>query len=105
MEPKYRLLKSQKVKIDGVTLYRVKALRSFSIVQKGDKGGYIQSVKNLSQHGNAWVFNNARVFNDARVSGNAWVFNNAQVFNDAWVSGNAWVFNNARVSGNAHITR
>src|SRR5260363_150925 len=43
----------------------------------------------LSHEGEAWVYDNARVFGDARVSGNAWVFGNARVYDNARVSGNA----------------
>ena len=45
----------------GITLYRIKALKDFNNVRKGDLGGYIEKESNLSQNDNAWV------------SGNAWV--------------------------------
>ena len=43
MEKKYELIPS-----DREGLYRVKALRDFNDVKKGDIGGYIQSERNLS---------------------------------------------------------
>ena len=66
--------------------------------------------------GNAWVFDSARVYGDARISGdalisgNAWVSDSARVYGDARISGdarvhgNAWVFDSARVYGDARIS-
>jgi carbonic anhydrase/acetyltransferase-like protein (isoleucine patch superfamily) len=84
-------------------------------------GGYVESERNLSQKGDAWVhygawvfgnahvFGNAQVCDNAQVSGNARVFGNTQVCDNAQVSGNAlvfgnaWVFGTAQVSGNALV--
>lgn len=93
---KYRLTE-ETTKVGNRTLYRIQALRDFGNVTKGDIGGYIESEKNLSQDGNAWVYGNARVYGDACVSGNAWVYGNACVYGNARVSGNA------QVSGDADI--
>jgi hypothetical protein len=100
---KYYLTKETQTTIAGIKLFRIKALKSFSIFNKGELGGYIESEKNLSQDGNAWVYGDARVSGDAwvsgdaRVSGDAWVYGDARVYGDAWVSGGA------RVSGDARI--
>ena len=61
----------------GKKLFQIKALISFGDVKAGELGGYIEKEENLSQTGDAWVFDNARVSGDARVSGNAWVTDNA----------------------------
>ena len=106
---KYRIDYTQKIEEFGRTLYRIVALADFGSVTTGDQGGYIESEKNLSQSGNAWVSGNARVYDNAwvsgnaRVSGNAWVSGNARVYDNARVSGNAEVYDNARVSGNAEV--
>ena len=89
---KYELLKKDTKELFGKTLYRIKALKNFGDVKKGDLGGYIEKEENLSHDGNAWVFDNARVYDDA------WVYDNARV------SGNAEVSGNARVRGNAIAT-
>ena len=44
IEKKYELIPS-----DREGFYRVKALRDFNDVKKGDIGGYIQTENNLSQ--------------------------------------------------------
>ena len=45
-EMKYELIPS-----DREGFYRVKALRDFNDVKKGDIGGYVEGEKNLSQYG------------------------------------------------------
>ena len=60
-------------------LWRIKALRDFGNVAKGDIGGWIEGEKNLSHEGDAWVYGNAGVSGDAWVSGDARVYGNARV--------------------------
>ena len=115
MEKKY-ILTDETVEHLGHTLYRIQAVKAFGFVSAGTLGGFIESEKNLDHDGKAWVFGNARVYDDAMVSGDAgvfgdtWVYDNARVFGDAVVSdnarafGNAWVYGNAWVSGNAVVS-
>ena len=49
------------------------------------------------------MYDNARVYGDAQVSGDARVYDNAWVYGDAQVSGDALVYGNARVYGNAWV--
>ena len=56
---KYELLVEDTITFFGVQLFRIKALISFSGIEKGEVGGYIASEKNLSQSGDAWVSDNA----------------------------------------------
>src|SRR5260364_467548 len=67
---KCELLKEHCIEYDGRTLYRLRALRDFRGMKKGDLGGYIEQAENLSHEREAWVSGNAQVFGDARVSGN-----------------------------------
>ena len=94
---KYELTSETK-NVFGHILYRIKALSSFGCVSAGDLGGFLESEKNLSQNGDAWVYGNAEVYGDARVYGDAWVSGNAEVYGDARVYGDAWVYGNAEVS-------
>ncbi|MDO9938220.1 polymer-forming cytoskeletal protein, partial [Glaesserella parasuis] len=100
-QKKYELLKDDTVEHFGRTLYRIKALITFGLVGAGQLGGYIETEKNLDHSGNAWVYDNALVYDDARVYGNACVYDDAWVYGDARVYGNACVYDNARVFGNA----
>ena len=92
MGNKYELISS-----DREGLYRVKALRDFNDVKKGDIGGYVESEKNLSQLGDCWIYDNAIV------SDNAQVCNNAIVCGNARIRGNAIVRDNVRIRGNAIV--
>ena len=100
---KYELTSETKV-INGVEVHRIKALNSFGNIKKGELGGWIESEKNLSQYGDAWVDDNAMVFGYATVRGDATVCGNAKVSGYATVCRNAWVCGNAKVSGNAWVS-
>ena len=91
---KYELT-DETIDVSGTTLHRIKALKDFGNVKKGELGGYVESERNLSQEGNCWVCGNAKVCGDAEVYGNA------KVYGNAWVYGNAEVCGNARVYGDA----
>ncbi|MHA1344253.1 MAG: hypothetical protein ACTSQG_09715 [Promethearchaeota archaeon] len=99
---KYKLT-NEKKKYGSITLYRIKALKDFGNVKKGDKGGWIEKEDNLSQKGDCWVYGNAWVYENAKVYGNAEVYGNAKVYGNAEVYGNAWVYGNACVYDNAFV--
>ena len=75
------------ITVEGRTLHRIKALKSFSNVEEGELGGYVEKEDNLDQRGDAWVYGDARVSGDAQVSGDAWVYGDARVSGNARVSG------------------
>ena len=108
MEKKYKLTE-ETINVDGRTLYRIEALKDFDVVEKGDKGGFIENESNLSQSGDCWVYGNAKVSDNAMVCGNAKVYGNARVYGNALVCGNAevslnaLVIDKARVYGNAQV--
>lgn len=87
----------------GITLFRIKALKSFSDVVVGQTGGWVEKEENLSQDGDAWVSGNAVVKDNAVVKGDAYISGNAVVKGDAWISGNAVVSGRAYISGDAFI--
>lgn len=99
---KYELTLESKV-VDNITLYRIRALKDFSTIKKGDLGGWVEKEGNLSQEGDCWVYDNAMVYGDARVSGDARVFSNTQVYGNAWVSGDARVYDNAQIYEGARV--
>lgn len=99
---KYELT-GETVKIGGHTLHRIKALADFGYVKAGDIGGWIEKGENLSQDGDAWVYENARVFGNAWVAGNAQVYDNSFIYDGAWVYGSARVYGNAEVYGSAQV--
>jgi len=99
---KYELT-DERIEIDGRTLYRIRALRSFHGVKTGDLGGFIESEANLSQCGECWVFNNACIYRDAKVLADARIYENARVSMYSHVSGKAQVFGSARICGYAWV--
>ena len=79
MNKKFELLLNDTIDVFGKKLFRIKAKINIGTVETGELGGYIEKEENLSENGNAWVYDDARVYGNAEVSG------------DAEVSGNAWV--------------
>lgn len=98
-----------------VKLYRIKALKDFGNIKKGQLGGYIEKEENLKFDCNAWISDNSKVFEDAEISdeaiisGNVIVYGESKIYDNAKVSGNVNVYCNsqiygdAEVSGNVHI--
>ena len=93
MERKYKLT-DECMQYEGHKLYRIQSLRSFSDVKEGELGGYIESEDNLSHGWMCWVYEEAKVFGNAEVSGDAKVCGNAKVYGKAEVRGDAKVYKN-----------
>lgn len=89
------ILTDETIEMFGVTLHRIKAVRSFGTVKEGDLGGFVEKEENISEHFEAWVYGDAKVCGDAEVFGNAEVYGNAIVYGNAKVCGNAEVYGNA----------
>lgn len=100
---KYEITNESK-KLNGRTLYRIRAINSFGGIKAGELGGWIEKENNLSQIGDAWVDGNAIVSGGATVGENAWIRENARVDENAQVDGNVLVGNDAVVRGNAWVT-
>lgn len=109
MDKKYEILKDQAITMNGSTIYRIKALRNFGDVKAGDIGGFIEKEENLSHDGPCWVYGDAMVYHNAKVRENAivrdyaHVYNESQVLHNAIVEDHARVCNNGIVFGNASI--
>ncbi|SFC90912.1 hypothetical protein [Clostridium uliginosum] len=86
-------------------LYRIKSLISFDDVKEGELGGYIENENNLSQEGKCWVFNNAKIFENARIFGNARISDYAQISGNAMIYDYSLVYGNAQVYGGTEIRR
>lgn len=98
------VLSSESCVVNGVTLYRVQAVRDFLTsgevpVAAGELGGWVESESCLSQEGACWVADEACVFAGSVVSGDACVFESAVV------TGDSCVFGSARVSGHVFVER
>lgn len=106
MSKKYELTEETK-KCGEVVLHRIRALTVFkgfvNVVSIGDLGGWVESEENLSQKGNCWIYDEAMVFNNAKVSGDAEVHGNATICDCAKVFGYAYVFEKAKIAGYAQV--
>ena len=105
---KYEIVKSNSIVCNGRTLYRIRALRDFNTVTgetvfKGDLGGFIETENNLSQEGYCWIFNNAKIYENAIVAGDVQIYHNAQVYGNAWIYDDTFICDNARIYGFAKI--
>lgn len=106
---KYELIEAANNVYQNAKVYRIKALRDFGTIRKGDIGGWVETEHNLSHEGNCWihdnayVINKARVYEDALVCSDAWVFDNAEVYGHAIISGEANIYHHAKVYGNAKV--
>ena len=107
MEKKYELIKDDTIEVNSFgclkVLYRIKALKDFNDVKKGDLGGYIEKEDNLGHEGNCWICGDARVFGKALICGDARVFGKAQVFGGARVYGNAKILGNSMIGDEGNI--
>ena len=83
---KYALANETTIASEHV-LHRVKALKDLACI--GQLGGWVETERNLSVSGNAWVAEDAHVFGDAQVLGDSLLFGDATVSGNARVSGNA----------------
>ena len=100
---KYKLTDETMTTESGFVLHRIECVESFGNVKAGDKGGWIEKEKNISQDGYCWVYDNAKVYGDAEVCDNALVYGDAEVYGNAWVYGNALVYGDAEVCGSAEV--
>ena len=88
IEPKYKLTEDT-INVNGRTLHRIESLKDFGDVKKGIKGGYVENESNLSQNGDCWVSDDAKVYGDAKVYDNAKIsrIDDYLVFKNWWSSG------------------
>ena len=103
LEPKKFEL-TTKISFNGRTLYRIRALKDFGVVKKGDLGGYVEKESNLSQTGNTWIYDDAKVMDNAIVKDDATLHHNAEVYDKAIVSGSASINENAILRDKATVS-
>ena len=104
MDKKYELIESN---IKG--LYRVKALKDFGDVKKGDIGGYVENPNNLSHEGYCWIYDNAIIHDNVKIYDDARIYGDCEIWDYAVIQDNARIYGNSRISdcavidGNAKI--
>ena len=110
MEKKYSITDETMTLEDGTVLHRIRAEKKLFIynsalvlAEKGTLGGWIESEDNLSQEGNCWVCETAKVYGNAKICDNALIRMDAQVFDNAIIGGESFIADTAKVYGNAKI--
>ena len=112
----FELFKDDYKIINGVTVYRIKALVDFDDIKAGQLGGYIEKEENLKVYYSvldpgwysyyaennkvraSWIYDNACVYGDSvvysggRVKGNS-VICNSHILDDSTISGDSSIFN------------
>lgn len=100
---KYKLDTSDSIIENGKTLYRVIYLQDLIIednllpIAKDSKGGYIETMENLSQEGKCFLLGRSIIMGDSKVSGNT------QIHGDVKIYGHTIIKGNSNISNNAHI--
>lgn len=109
-ELKYRMTETTKEVLNRGTFYQIEALVDIpeKQVKKGDSGGWIQKMNNLSQLGNCWIDSKSYVGGNARVEGDSTIIN-SEVFDKCRVTGEALIKGSllkdrSTVYGNAVVT-
>lgn len=99
------LLSDEKMDFEGRTLYRIQAKCNIGgTVTKGEKGGWVQSESNLSENGTCWIYDNAKVMDNAYVDKHAKVYNEAVISGNAVITDESCVYNNSRIDGNVVLS-
>lgn len=133
---KYQILEDDFIKVhtfkscisDGemsiveIKLYRIQALKTFTkpggynpVVHVGELGGYVEAEDNLSQDGNCWLFDKARVKDGGKVLDDAIVYDksliskNSIIRGSSVIGGHCFVTNqsviiDSRLEGNVTVT-
>lgn len=96
MEKHFELTNNTKV-INNVKLHQIRATRDSFYSKKGELGGYVEKLENLS--GKAWIERNAVVMD------NASVMSYARIMDDAIISGNARITGGTIVAGYTKISK
>lgn len=89
---KYVLTNETKT-IHGVVVHRIKAIKDFGNVKKGDLGGWAENESNLSQEGDCWLDDYTVAYGDLIICGNGKIENAYEGINPLYQP----------ITGEAHI--
>ncbi len=87
----------------GRTLSRIRALKDFGDVKAGDLGGWIEKEENLSHEGDCWVYDEAKVSEDAHVIENAKAYDRSEISGQALMREDAVTRNDVKIYDGADI--
>ena len=67
--------------------YQIRALKNFNNVNEGDLGGYVNNELALSQDGDCWIYPNAYVGDDVRISEDSAVLPESIIMGNVKING------------------
>ena len=97
---KYKITNNT-MEFEGRTLYRIRALKDFSNIKKGDLGGWIQTEDNLSQEGYCWIYNNAKCMDSARIYDNSCMYDNSEMRGNSKMYDNSKLYDKSEMHDNS----
>lgn len=104
IEDDYKIVRDEsRVMSVDKKVYRIEALKNFSDVKKGDKGGYVQSLTSIGQSGKAWVYDDAIVSGTATVTGDATVKGNSHIHSMVKLRKNASIIDQEIINKRKYI--
>lgn len=104
IEDDYKIVRDEsRVMSVDKKVYRIEALKNFSDVKKGDKGGYVQSLTSIGQSGKAWVYDDAIVSGTATVTGNATVKGDSHIHSMVKLRKNASIIDQEIINKRKYI--
>jgi len=85
---KYELIE---INLRNNKFYRIKALKNFSDVMKGDIGGFVENENNLSQEGSCWIYGNSEVSGSSIIKDDAKIF--GSLISNSIIENNSCIYN------------
>ena len=84
-DKKYEILmdKENTIEWKGHTLHRIRALRDFGDIKKGDIGGFVENENNLSHKGNCWIYDDAKAMDDSIMYDNSRIYDKSELHDDS----------------------
>ena len=102
---KYEILMDEENTIEwgGRVLHRIKALKDFWYVKKGDIGGFVEKETNLSHEGNCWIYDNAKAMDNSKVYGNSRMYGYSKMFDYSEMYDNSAMYDYSEMHDNSRI--
>lgn len=93
----------EKRTVNGHTVRRIRAVKDFGTVKKGDLGGFLETAYNLNPFGKCWVTDNACVYGHAVVTDNAQVGENAIIGDSAKICDASLVYGDVKIGSDSYV--
>ena len=93
MKSRKYILTDETKTIRSVVVHRIKAVKDFADVKKGDLGGWVENESNLSQEGDCWLYDYTAAYGGTIICGNGKIENTYEGIDPTYKP----------IIGNAHI--